>query len=76
MQCNRHMYDTLKDLTFCSQSLRTFVICCILFPSSSNAAGLLTDSVYLVSTGSPTFCTRKTQLSKLGHKLEVENLNS
>ena len=51
----------LTELTFCSQSSRIFLICCRLFPSSSNAAGLFTDSVHLVSTGSPTFYMRKTK---------------
>ena len=45
-----------RTLTFCAQRSRTFLICCRLFPSCSNAAGLVKDSWYLVSTGSPVFC--------------------
>ena len=54
-----NLFYKVTEHTFCSQSSRIFLICCRLFPSSSNAAGLFTDSVHLVSTGSPTFYMRK-----------------
>lgn len=56
-----NLFYKVTEHTFCSQSSRIFLICCKLFPSSSNAAGLFTDSVHLVSTGSPTFYMRKRQ---------------
>ena len=57
IQIPRSFFSSV-NFTFCAQSSRIFLICWILFPSSSNAAGLLVASDKRVSTGSPTFCKK------------------